>query len=121
VPSLVQQGIYGSANVHYFYPASCPDNNGNMIMVFSRASKSEFASIYFTGRRSTDPLGTLQSSALLKAGVANYVNQDDSGRNRWGDYAGISADPSNPKGIWFYSMFAVAANTWGTWVGSAFF
>jgi len=34
VPALVQQGIFGAANVHSFYPACCPDANGNMIMVF---------------------------------------------------------------------------------------
>jgi hypothetical protein len=120
-PHLVQQGVYGAANVHYFYPACCPDNNGNMIMIFSRSSRTEYGSIYFTGRRATDPLSTLQPSALLKAGIANYVNKDSNGRNRWGDYAGVAADPANVRGIWFYSMFAAAVNTWGTWVGSAFF
>lgn len=120
-PALVQQGIFGSANVHSFYPACCPDANGNMIMVFSRSGTNEFGSIFFTGRKATDPLGSLQPSALLKAGVANYVAKDSGGRNRWGDYNGICADPSNPKGIWFYSEFASAVNTWATFVGSAFF
>src|SRR2546423_682477 len=58
-PGLVQQGIYGAANFHYFYPASCPDANGNLTMVFSRCGPSEFGSILFTGRRSIDALGTL--------------------------------------------------------------
>jgi len=71
-PALVQQGIYGTANFHYFYPASCPDNNGNMTMVFSRSGASGFGSMLYTGRRSIDPLGTLQASVLLKAGVAHY-------------------------------------------------
>jgi hypothetical protein len=121
VPTLVQQGVYGAANVHSFYPACCPDANGNMIMVFSRSGTTEFGSIYYTGRKSTDPLGSLQPSALLKSGVANYVAKDSGGRNRWGDYNGVCADPSNPKGIWFYSEFAAAVNKWGTWVGAAFF
>ncbi|MFL6275609.1 MAG: hypothetical protein ACJ74G_10515 [Blastocatellia bacterium] len=120
-PALVQQGIYGAANLHYFYPACCPDSNGNMVLVFSRCGTNEFGSIFYTGRKSTDPLGSLQSSALLKAGVANYVALDGGGRNRWGDYNGVCADPSNPKAIWFYSEFAAAVNTWATWVGSAFF
>jgi hypothetical protein len=120
-PALVQQGVFGAARIHYFYPACCPDNNGNMIMVFSRASDNEFGSVYYTGRRATDPLGALQASALLKAGVANYVAKDDGGRNRWGDYAGIASDPANVRLVWFYSMFSSAVNRWGTWVGSAFF
>jgi hypothetical protein len=120
-PALVQQGVYGRANFHYFYPAPCPDNNGNMIMVFSRSGATEFGSILYTGRRSTDPLGTLQASALLKSGVAHYVRLDTANRNRWGDYNGVAADPANPRLIWLYSEYASAANTWATWVGSSFF
>lgn len=63
-------------------PACCPDNNGNMTMVFSRSGKTEFGSILYTGRRATDPLGTLQASAVLKAGTAHYARLDDGGRNR---------------------------------------
>ena len=120
-PALVQQGIYGAANSHYFYPASCPDNNGNLTMVFSRSGPTEFGSILFTGRRSTDPLGSLQASAMLKAGVAHYSSLDSGGRNRWGDYNGIGSDPSNARLVWFYSEFASAVDTWATWIGSAFF
>ena len=92
-----------------------------MVLVFSRSGPAEFGSAYYTGRKSTDPLGALQPSALLKAGVANYQALDGSGRNRWGDYNGIAADPANPKVIWFYSLFAAPANKWGTWVGSSYF
>jgi hypothetical protein len=120
-PAIVQQGVYGASGFHYFYPAPCPDNNGNMIMVLSRSGASEFGSVLYTGRRATDPLGALQPSALLKSGVAHYVRLDGGGRNRWGDYAGVAADPSNPRLIWFYNEYASAPNTWSTWVGSAFF
>lgn len=119
--TLVQEGVYGARTFHYFYPAACPDNNGNMIMVLSRSGASEFGSVLYTGRRSTDPLGTLQSSTMLKAGAAHYARLDDGGRNRWGDYAGVAADPANPRLIWFYNEYARVLNTWGTWVGSAFF
>lgn len=119
--TLIQQGIYGATGLHYFYPAACPDNNGNVTFVFSRCGTNEFASVYFTGRRSTDPLGSLQASALLRAGVANYVGMDGGGRNRWGDYCGIAADPVNGRMIWVYNKYAAGVNTWGTWVGSCFF
>ena len=119
--SLVQEGIYGARDFHYCYPAACPDGNGNMIMVFSRSGGSEFGSICYTGRRSADSPGALQSSTLLKAGTAHYRALDDGGRNRWGDYNGVTADPAQPRVLWFYSEFAAAPDTWGTWVGSAFF
>jgi hypothetical protein len=119
--TLVQEGVFGTRAAHYFYPAGCPDNNGNFIVVFSRSGSAEFGSIGYTGRRASDPPGTLQPSALLKAGVAHYQGLDNQGRNRWGDYNGIAADPGNPRLIWVYSEFASAVNTWGTWVGSSFF
>jgi hypothetical protein len=119
--TLVQEGIYGSSSKHYFYPASCPDNNGNMIIVFSRTGSTEFAQVRYTGRVSSDALGKLQTSRLLKAGTANYRALDGSGRNRWGDYAGVAADPANSRVVWFYSMFALPGNQWGTRVGSALF
>ncbi len=119
--ALVQEGIYGSSSKHYFYPAACPDNNGNLLMVFSRSGATEFAQTRHTGRRSSDPLGKLQTSALLKAGSANYKALDGGGRNRWGDYAGVAADPTNSRVVWFYSMHAAAGNQWATRVGSALF
>lgn len=120
-PALVQQGVFGAATAHYFYPAVSPDSNGNVSMVFSRSSTTQFGSIGYTGRRATDPLGTLQASALLKVGTAKYVALDSGGRNRWGDYNGVAADPANGRVVWFYSEYASAVDTWGTWVGSAFF
>ncbi len=120
-PTVVQQGVFGTSGFHYFYPACCPDNNGNMTMVFSRSGRTEFGSILYTGRRSTDPLGILQASAVLKAGTAHYESLDGGGRNRWGDYNGVAADPANPRLVWFYSEYASARDTWGTWVGSSFF
>ena len=119
--TVVQQGVYGAATGHYFFPAICPDANGNVTMVFSRSGPSEPGSIAYTGRRATDAGGTMQGSAVLKAGTAKYVALDSSGRNRWGDYNGVASDPANSRVVWFYSMFASSLNTWSTWVGSAFF
>lgn len=120
-PAVVQQGVFGASSGHYFYPAICPDGNGNVTLVFSRSSTSEFGTIAFTGRRAGDPLGTMQGSAVLKAGTAKYVALDGGGRNRWGDYNGVAADPANSRVVWYYSMYASATNTWATWVGASFF
>lgn len=116
--TLTQQGIYGAKSAYYSYPAIMPNNNGDMIMVFSHCSASAFASVRFTGRKATDPPGTLRNSSTLKAGTAGYLGLDGNGRNRWGDYAGIAADPSNPAAVWFYSLFAIPG-AWNTWIGSA--
>lgn len=119
--ALTQQGVYGASGLHYFYPAVSPDSNGNMVMVFSRSGTNEFASIRYTGRKSSDPLGSLQSSAPLQAGVANYTGLDGAGRNRWGDYAGVGNDPADTLRTWIYSTYAAAADQWATQVGGTKF
>lgn len=119
--ALTQQGIFGADALHYSYPAVSPDSNGNMVMVFSRSGAAEFASIRYTGRKSTDPAGTLQASALLQAGVANYTGLDSFGRNRWGDYAGFANDPADTLRTWFYSVYASTSNKWATQVGASKF
>ena len=118
---VVQEGVFGTSNRHYFFPAACPDDNGNMVILFDRSGPSEFGSLYFASRHATDPLGTLQASVLLKSGTAHYIGLDDGGRNRWGDYNGIAADPANSQMIWLYGGYAEAKNTWGTWIASVFF
>jgi hypothetical protein len=119
--ALVQQGIYGAAGLHYFYPALMPDTNGNLIVVFSRSGTNEFASARYAGRLAAAPPGQLQPSALLRAGLANYTGLDGIGRNRWGDYNGIGIDPADGRTGWFYSMFAAGAAQWNTRIGSARF
>jgi hypothetical protein len=118
---LTQQGVFGAAGFHYIYPAVMPDSNGNMTMVFSRSGSTEFASVRYTGRKATDAVGQLQGSALLKAGVANYLGLDGSGRNRWGDYAGVGNDPSDTLKTWIYSLYASSGNNWATQIGSTKF
>jgi hypothetical protein len=115
---LIQQGIYGAQSANYSFPAVMPNNNGDLLMVFSRCSATEFASIGFTGRKAADPIGELRNSSILKAGAAGYLSLDGNGRNRWGDYAGIASDPANPATVWFFSLFAVPG-AWSTWIGSA--
>ena len=38
------------------------------------------------------------------------------GKNRWGDYSGISMEPNNSHRIWIYSAWANTSE-WSTWVG----
>jgi hypothetical protein len=118
--TVVQQGLFGTGGRHYFFPALMPDGNGNLVMVFSRSGAAEFAGVRVTGRLAGEPLGRLQSSAELKAGVARYVRVVG-GRNRWGDYAGIASDPTDNRTTWCYSCFAAAVDTWGTWLGATRF
>ena len=118
--TLNQEGIYGARGRHYFYPALTADSNGNLTMVFSRSSRREFASMRYTGRRVSDPPGRMQGSARIRAGLAHYEGLDGLGRNRWGDYNGVAADPDG-RTVWMYAPYVSARDTWSTRVGSSRF
>lgn len=115
--SLMQDSTFGANGIWYFYPTIMVDGSNNLAVVLARSSASEYGSAYYTGRLATDPPSTLQPSALLKAGMATQSLIDGQGRNRYGDYLGISLDPSNGS-FWILGEYVVTSTAWGTWVGN---
>jgi len=118
--AVVQEITYGADKLYYFYPALDVDSRGNIVVVFSRCGPSELVGIYYTGRKLTDAAGKLQNSALLKMGAVNYEQEDDSNRNRWGDYNTAALDPSDDS-VWIFSEFSTTPTTWSTQVGKVRF
>ena len=59
-------------------------------------------------------------SARIRAGLAHYEGLDGLGRNRWGDYNGVAADPDG-RTVWMYAPYVSARDTWSTRVGSSRF
>ena len=95
------------------------DGAGNMAIGYNASSAAINPGIRYNTRMANDPLNTLSGGEATM--IAGSGSQGSGNGNRWGDYNGIAADPSNARVIWFYSMYASAVNTWGTWIGSAFF
>ncbi|MEO5989703.1 MAG: Ser-Thr-rich GPI-anchored membrane family protein [Candidatus Eisenbacteria bacterium] len=103
---------YGAAGTFYYYPAVTVDSVGTVFLGFDRSSSTEYPSAYATGKRRGE--ATLQSSALLKAGVSS------TSQTRWGDYTGIDNDASasgpNASVAWYAGQYTKGTNTFGTWV-----
>lgn len=108
--------------VHYSYPAIAVSDAHDLAVVAARSSASEHASVYFTGRLATDPIGTLRPPVLLRAGVsAKNCSDSVSGRttrNRFADFSGASIDPAGGS-AWIVAEYAFGTErcAWGTWVG----
>jgi len=98
-PTVLDDFAWGMTGYFYYYPAVMLDASNNIYVVFNRSSTSECVGIRYTGRLSSEPANYLQPSAQLKGGVANYVRLDPSGRNRWGDYSGVSIDAGDPSRV----------------------
>jgi hypothetical protein len=94
--SLYQEGIYTPDTDTRWLGSIAMDNNGSIGLCYEKAnSTSTYPGLYYTGRRSCDPLGTLPlTEAVAKAGSGSQT-----GINRIGDYSQTWLDPD---GITFW-------------------
>ncbi len=117
--SVTQFGTVSSPTMWFTYPSIMVNAAGDAVMAFSGSNPDTFASVYYTGRSSTDPPGAMAEPQLLHAGTAPYNTLDNVGRNRWGDYSFTSLDPVDLDTIWTVQKYAHATgNIWGTWIAS---
>ncbi len=113
--TAIEDSRLGATGYWHYYPSLMADKDGNVAITFSRSSSTEYIGAGVMWRRASDPPG-LQSAFLFKEGEANYVEDFGTGRNRWGDYMGISLDPSDNNNFWMFTEYAESpSSTWGTW------
>ena len=100
--SLFQEGTYNAPDgKHAWMGSMIMDNQGNigmgyMCMSGPTTSSTVFASSYFTGRLSSDPMGTMSvAETLIEPGTGNFPNL------RAGDYSKIDVDPSDDQTFYF--------------------
>jgi hypothetical protein len=112
-PTVVQTSVLAEAGVHYFTPALIVDEADNLAMILGRSSSVEGLSLYFTGRFTSDPAGSLRTPALLKAGTDGLSVEED----RVGDYHGAALDVSDGS-AWLVGQVARAPAETASWVGN---
>ena len=71
-PSLIDP----QAGVNTYFPSIEIASNGDLGMTFMQSSAAEFASMYVTGKTSSDPAGAMRAATLAKAGAATYKASD---------------------------------------------
>ncbi len=113
-----------------FFPSVAINRDGDAMFGFSASAASIYAGAYVTGREAGDPLTTVQDTEVVKAGEDFYIRTFGGPRNRWGDYSGISIDPTNDDFVWVFNQFADQRGTptspgedgrWGTaWMRAKF-
>jgi hypothetical protein len=69
---VLQSGVSSEPGVSVPAPAATLDSAGNLVIVYTRSSATEYPSIYYTGRLATDPLNTLRSGRLLQRGSRSF-------------------------------------------------
>ena len=88
------------------------DKFGNIAAGFSVSDgTSVFPGIRYTGRKPTDPLGTMtvaEKTIIDGAGAQLTTN------NRWGDYTDLTIDPKDDCTFWYVNEY-YSANSQQTW------
>ncbi len=109
------QGNIGGEDIasgtYTFYPTVAVNSNDEMVIGFSASGDSIFCGAYYAGRIPTDAAGTTPHTGVLKAGTDYYIRTFGSGRNRWGDYTGISVDPADGTTFWLFNQYAMSRGT----------
>ncbi len=104
-------GEYIASGTFTFYPAIAVNSADEMVIGFSASATTIYCGAYYEGRIPTDPAGTTPYNGVLQAGLDYYYRTFGGGRNRWGDYTGISVDPSDGTSFWLFNQFAMARGT----------
>ncbi len=104
--SLYQEGTYTAPDGRHAWNASMAmDAQGNIGMGYTSMSgpstpSTVFVSSYYTGRMSTDPLGTMTvMEELIAQGNSNIPGL------RYGDYSKMDVDPSDGSTFWFINEY----------------
>ena len=100
---------------HRWMGSASQDKNGNIGIGYSRSGSrsNDFPSVYFTGRESTDPAGSLQAESVCIDGSGSQ-----SGGSRWGDYSSVSIDPADDCTFWVTNEYVETTGSfqWDTQV-----
>ncbi len=95
--SIYQQGIYTPDAATRWMGSMAMDNNGSIGIAYLKADASSiFPGLYYSGRRTCDPLGTLPVTEVEVIAGTGF----QTGTNRVGDYAHTCLDPD---GVTFWS------------------
>jgi hypothetical protein len=115
-PTVIQQGTFSPDATFRWMGSIAMDKAGDIAVGYSASSSSVFPSLRFTGRLSTDPLGTLQAENTIKAGAGSQLPN----LSRWGDYSAISVDPVDDCTFFYTNEYLKASGTfnWSTQIAS---
>jgi len=125
---VMQDFNYGIIGKYLFYPAlRVIPSSGNLFLVFGLSSSTDYPGIEVTEQAAGDPINSLQSPIMLKAGVAQVTLTYGCVNNvcRYGDYFGAALDPTVSNGVWVAGEYGSGVldpsgygPAWGTRIGN---
>jgi hypothetical protein len=87
-----------AAGTFTYIPSVAVNMRGLVAYGYSASSPTTFAGAYSS-------VGTSQQSYTVRSGLAPYARLYADNENRWGDYSGISVDPTDDS-FWVFNQYA---------------
>ena len=106
--SIHQQGTVAPGDgVHRWMGSIAMDHRGNAALGYSVVNGTDvYPGIRYTGRLTTDPLGTMPQGEGV---VVNGSGVQRTTNSRWGDYTSMNVDPSDDCTFWYVNEYYTAA------------
>ena len=99
-----QQGTFAPDGDSRWMSSAAMDNNGGIAIGYSVSGPTlTFPSIRVTGRRASDPPGTLSAETSVAEGGGEQLTA--SNLARWGDYSAMTVDPVDDCTLWFTTEY----------------
>jgi len=119
--SIYQQATFAPGDGNSRWMGSIAmDTAGSIALGYSVSGPEMYPAIRYTGRYKTDPVNqmTIAENTIINGGGSQTGIWG--GRSRWGDYSGMSVDPSNPTTFWFTTEYYTATtnSSWSTRIGA---
>ena len=114
--STYQQGTFAPDSNYRWMGSIAMDSAQDIALGYSVSSSTVYPSISYTGRVSTDALGTMETEASIVAGAGS---QSDTS-NRWGDYSSMAIDAADDCTFWYTTEYytVTASFDWSTRLAS---
>jgi hypothetical protein len=116
--SIYQQSTYSiSDNNSRWMGSIAMDTSGNIALGYSISSSTVYPSIRYTGRMKNDALNTM---TIAERGIINGGGSQTTPALRWGDYSGMSVDPSATATFWYTQEYYASTSSvgWKTRIAS---
>jgi hypothetical protein len=116
-PTIFQQGTFAPDSAFRWMSSMAFDGSGNIAMGYTTSSSTINPSVRFTGRLTSDPLGTMgQGEGIIVAGTGAQIGN----LSRWGDYSSMNIDPTDDCTFWYTQEYMGASGSfnWRTRVGA---
>lgn len=117
--SVYQQSTYAPDTKHRWMASMALDTSGNIAMGYSISSSAMYPGIKYCGRMKNDALNTMSIAerGIVNGGGCQTVTGNPA---RWGDYSGLSVDPSAQATFWFTQEYYAtsSASNWTTRIAS---